>query len=573
MERVSGNEREQTRAIQNLKNHCAETLLQTLTFTVWGELLCRRIEAILPSVTVSLSYNVDQQEKVWAAPSQSNTDNKPDTLSCNAHPIKSNDGTVQGTLTFYCSPDVEYPSFFKQIAEACRPYCLLAIEREGYVTQIRKLTDFDALTNVFNRSHMDCLIDSVLRGDIGCGSSLTILDIDRLKDVNNAMGHDAGDYVLIEIAARLHGRLSPNQQLGRFGSDQFLIVAWDQSIDSAMEDAAHILEAINKPMSINGYQFYVSASIGVSHCTNIDRKNRSELLSMAKAALLCGKEKGGNTYHLFSPAMSQLSQERLAKASELKIAIAENRLHLQYQPQIHSDSGKLYGVEALARWHSNQFGHVPPSSFIALAEETGQIEALGVWVVREACRQMAEWHREGLAVPVISVNLSPINFYNPELPTFLASVLHEFNLRGQHITIEITESTMLKLTPSMLSIVQEIRALGIGLSVDDFGTGYASLSNLIDLPLSEIKIDRSFIEAASHEPHQRTLIETVIGIGRKLGLTVIAEGVETAVQYHLLAEYRCPIQQGYFFSRPLDPANLSDWLHSHQQCWDKTVAR
>jgi len=613
MERVCSSVREQTRAIRNLKNHCAETLLQTLTFTVWGELLCHRIETVCSGVQVYLSYLVDQQPTRWAAPSlpspayanhdahiletlppnsaiaayvgepifseniavtvvklPRDTEASPlHLVSCWSHPIKSNDGTVKGTLAFYFPPNTKSLVFLKQIVDACRPYCLLAIERESYITQLRKLTDFDALTNVFNRSHMDRLINTSLRTDIGRGMSLSILDIDRLKDVNNAMGHDAGDCVLIEIATRLQKQLNGNQHLGRFGSDQFLIVALDHTIETSMQDAERILETLNKPMNINGYQLYVSASIGISHCTRHELKSRSELLSRAKAALQCGKEKGGNTYHVFSPAMNVLSQERLAKVSELKFAIIENRLRLQYQPQVYSGSGELYGVEALARWHSTQFGEVPAGSFISLAEETGQIDALGIWVIREACRQMSEWRKEGLNIPVISVNLSPINFQNTELPALLANVLREFNIAGRSLTIEITESTMLKLTPAMLCIVHEIRDLGIGLSVDDFGTGYASLSNLINLPLSEIKIDRSFVDASSHHTRQRTLIETVIGIGRKLGLKVIAEGVETSTQYSLLTNYECPIQQGYYFAKPLDPDNMSTWLSSHQKMWSE----
>lgn len=604
MEQVCGNIREQTRTIQNLKNHCAESLLQALTFTVWGERLCHRIEAIAPNVKVKLSYAVEAQQHTWAtagtltqtddptpllpAPAVAENPNEPvfiDNTTTNIvppldHPlsishspsawsslIKSNDGTIKGALEFYFLPSGQDLLFFKKIIEACRPYCLLAIEREHQAKKLQKLTDFDALTNVFNRSRMDCLINTLLRQNIGSGMALTIVDIDRLKDVNNAMGHDAGDSVLVEVAERLQGELTHNQYVGRFGSDQFIVLATNQTIQTSMQQAANMLAAINKPVRINGCQFYISASIGVSHCTNNERKSRSELLNQAKAALLCGKEKGGNTYHRFSPAMNVLSHERLAKASELKMAITEKRLRLQYQPQIHSQTGKLYGVEALARWSSHQFGEVPPSSFISLAEETGQIEALGGWVVREACRQMYEWRNEGLEIPVISVNLSPINFQNPDLSAFLESLLIEFNLPGDSLTLEITENTMLKLTPSMLNIIHEIRALGIGLSVDDFGTGYASLANLIDLPLSEIKIDRSFLEASSHKPHQKTLVETVIGIGRSLGLTVVAEGVETLMQYDLLAEYLCPIQQGYFFSRPLDPTGMSQWMISHQQRW------
>lgn len=612
MARVSADMREQACSIQSLKNHCVETLLQKLSFFVWGELLCRRIETANPSVKVCLSYLVEQRPKHWAAPSMpvqygktidhwEADDSAPcyslaayqgepvltedittDALwdscksvlsplgsqSCWSYPIKGNDGVVLGTMAFYFAHSDRLLSCLKLIAKAIRPFCLLAMERENEHAQVIRLTHFDVLTNVFNRSHMDCLLNDLLRGDFGKGLSLTVLDLDRLKDVNNAMGHDSGDQVLLAIATRLQRQLLPEQHLGRFGSDQFIVASIDQDVDAAMQAAAHMLDVVSEPMEINGYTLYLSASIGVSHCTQEARKTRSELLSMAKAALLRGKENGGSAYNLFAPPMTTVSEERLAKIAELKQAITENRLRLHYQPQICSGSGELYGIEALARWNSNTFGEVPPSTFISLAEETGQIDALGFWVLREACRQLSEWRSQGLNIPVISVNLSPINFQNPGLPTILADLLEEFELRGNNLTIEITESTMLKLTPDMLTIVQDIRALGMGLSVDDFGTGYASLSNLIDLPLSEIKIDRSFVEASPLKPRQKALVETVIGIGRSLGLTVVAEGVETSAQYGLLTDYHCPVLQGYFFARPLDAESIPNWLLNHQQRWD-----
>lgn len=244
----------------------------------------------------------------------------------------------------------------------------------------------------------------------------------------------------------------------------------------------------------------------------------------------------------------------------LRRAIAGDCLRLEYQPQVRPDSGELYGVEALARWRDPEFGVIPPGRFISLAEEIGEIEAIGRWALREACRQMAVWRDEGVQVPVVSVNLSPLSFRGADLPDFVAGLLQQYALPGECLTIEITESAAMALTAGMLEVIHGIRALGVGLSVDDFGTGFSSLSNLANLPVTEVKIDRSFIDKCLQESRLQSLVMAVIGIGQNLHLTVVAEGVETEAQRELLKAHHCPVIQGYLFSRPLAPADIPNWI-------------
>ncbi|HEY0294399.1 MAG TPA: EAL domain-containing protein [Bordetella sp.] len=600
-------EQDRQRRIRDLERDCLEALTRNMSFDSLGKYLCHRIESIVPGVRASICRVSDHRLKPWAAPSFPQdyclafdgveigegvascgtaayrgepvmvSDLETDPLwagykhivlpygyrACWSYPIKRRDGSVAGTFAFYFKRSGWPSEYLARIAEASVHLCLLAFEREETRAQMDRLIKFDGLTGLPNRSHMDQHIDTLLDGDVGRGVALFMIDLDRLKDVNSALGHGAGDLVLVEMADRLQGQLRPGQFLGRFGGDQFLLAARDCDADGAVHIAGRLLEAVNGQIEIGGYTLNLSASVGISRCMAGKMESRSDLLGMVKTALLRVKAVGGGTYQFFCRAMNVMVEDRLLLSSELKQAIAANQLTLHYQPQVRSDSGEIYGFEALARWHNERVGAIPPDRFIPMAEETGQIDALGFWALRETCRQLSQWRGAGLDVPVVSVNLSPLNFRNPKLVAFLEGLLDEFGLRGSSLTIEITESTMLELTSEMLAAVHGIRALGLGLSVDDFGTGFASLSNLINLPLTEIKIDRSFVELCPKESRQQALVETVIGIGRSLGLTVVAEGVETPAQYGLLTEYHCPVLQGHFFAHPLDPADVPGWLNGH----------
>ncbi|MDR1843806.1 MAG: EAL domain-containing protein [Citrobacter amalonaticus] len=272
------------------------------------------------------------------------------------------------------------------------------------------------------------------------------------------------------------------------------------------------------------------------------------------------RDAGGNGWQFFDADVNQRIKEDQQMATALKNAIEEGRLTLHYQPQVDADSGELYGVEALARWYDPVFGTVPPQRFVTIAEKTGEMERLGYWVLKEACRQMAEWRQQGPEIRRVSVNLSPRNLQDPVLPSFIAEQLKEFGLPGECLTLEVTENDMVELSDSMMERLNTIRARGVGLAVDDFGTGFSGLLNLAKLPVTEIKIDKSFIDGMMEEKCSRALTEAMTGIGHSLELAVVAEGVETQEQMDLLRQLRCPVIQGYLFSPPLPASQLADWV-------------
>jgi EAL domain-containing protein (putative c-di-GMP-specific phosphodiesterase class I) len=277
-------------------------------------------------------------------------------------------------------------------------------------------------------------------------------------------------------------------------------------------------------------------------------------------AMYQAKSGGRGLYSFFSPEMNRLAQERLVLETALRDALRSGGLHLHYQPQVDLKDGRLYGVEAFARWKHAEFGDISPARFIPLAEECGLIGELGTWALREACRQLGEWRSRGLDVPAMSVNLSPTSFHNLDLPRMIADTLDRNALKPQDLTLEITESLLLDTNPGTMRTLQAVHAQGVRLSMDDFGTGYSSLSYLRRLPVSELKLDRSFVADLENDEAAQALSNAILGIGRSLHLTVVAEGVETGAQNTILREQGYPVAQGYLFSRPLPADAFERWM-------------
>ena len=275
------------------------------------------------------------------------------------------------------------------------------------------------------------------------------------------------------------------------------------------------------------------------------------------------KQAGRATYRFFSADMNRLAEQRLAYSAALRAAIAGGGLSLHYQPQIRTSDGSLHGVEALARWHDPVLGEVSPARFIPLAEECGLIEQIGLWSIREACRQMAQWRDAGLDIPCVSVNLSPINFQNAGLASAVAEILAACGLPPEILMLEITESVFLNEHSVAIETMSAIRKLGTGLSLDDFGTGYSSLNRLAHLPIRELKIDRSFMRDVESDPAARAIVTTVVRVGQSLLLAVVAEGVETEGQRNLLSELGCDVIQGFLYAPALSPSAFGRWLLDH----------
>ena len=480
--------------------------------------------------------------------------------ACWSTPIKAKDGRVIGTFAFYFRECRGPSRWHQRIVDACVHLGALAIERKEARAQIARLAYCDVLTGLPNRAHLRDLISKAIQAcPAGKHVALAFLDVDNFKDVNDTLGHSVGDELLVQLAQRLRAQIQPGDMLGRLGGDEFVIVLLDHDAADASLAASRITGALVPPLVIGTRQVPMSASIGISiypdNATDIDT-----LIQQADAAMYQAKRAGRSTYRLFSADMNGLAEQRLVYSAALRNAIAGDALKLHYQPQIRTIDGAIHGVEALARWHDPVLGEVSPAKFIPLAEECGLIEQIGLWSIREACRQMAEWRQAGVDIPCVSVNLSPINFQNVGLAAAVAGILADHGLPSAVLMLEITEGVILNERSVAIETMHAIRKLGVGLSLDDFGTGYSSLSRLAQLPIRELKIDRSFMRDLERDPSARAIVTSVVRVGQSLHLTVVAEGVETVGQRKLLAELGCDVVQGFLYAPALSPPAFGRWL-------------
>ena len=483
--------------------------------------------------------------------------------ACWSTPIKSKDGRVIATFAFYFREPRAPSNWHRRIVEACVNLGAFAIERKEARAEIARLAYHDILTGLPNRAQLRHLITTAIDAcPTGSHVALAFLDVDHFKDVNDTLGHAAGDELLIQLAQRLREHIGPEDMLGRLGGDEFVILLPQRNAENAERVAAGISEALAVPLRLGSKLMRMSASIGISlypdHATDIDT-----LMQQADAAMYMAKQAGRSTHRIFSAEMNGLTEQRLALIAALRRAIAEGALSLSYQPQIRSCDGAIHGVEALARWHDAVLGDVSPAKFIPLAEECGLIEQIGLWSVREACRQMASWRSAGLNIPSVSVNLSPINFRNVTLAARLKDILAEYDLPADVLMLEITEGAFMQDSVAALETMNAIRELGVGLAVDDFGTGYSSLSRLAHLPIRELKIDRSFMRDIEKDAGALAIATAVVRVGQGLGMTVIAEGVETEGQRRTLAELGCDVVQGFLYAPALPPVAFERWLIEH----------
>jgi diguanylate cyclase (GGDEF)-like protein/PAS domain S-box-containing protein len=483
--------------------------------------------------------------------------------ACWSSPIKAKDGRVIGTFAFYFRECRAPSRWHERIVEACIQLGALAIERKEARAQIAQLAYYDTLTGLPNRARLRHLISEAIASmSYGKSVALAFLDIDNFKDVNDSLGHSAGDEMLVEFAQRLRTQLQPGDVLGRLGGDEFVILLAERDAAGASLVASRIMDALGPPLRIETRQVPVSVSMGISiypdNATDLDT-----LIQQADAAMYKAKQAGRATYRFFSADMNRLAEQRLAHSAALRAALAGGGLSLHYQPQIRTGDGSLHGVEALARWHDPVLGDVSPAKFIPLAEECGLIEQIGLWSIREACRQMAQWRDAGLDIPCVSVNLSPLNFQNAGLASVVAEILAAYDLPPELLMLEVTESVFLNEHAVAIETMSAIRKHGTGLSLDDFGTGYSSLNRLAQLPIRELKIDRSFMRDVESDPAARAIVTTVVRVGQSLQLTVVAEGVETEGQRNLLSELGCDVIQGFLYAPALSPPAFGRWLLDH----------
>ena len=482
--------------------------------------------------------------------------------ACWSTPIKAKDGRVIGTFAFYFRECRAPSRWHQRIVDACVHLGALAIERKEARAQIARLAYHDMLTGLPNRAQLRQLVNQAIDDCRGKQLALIFLDLDHFKDVNDTLGHSAGDALLVEFAKRLRARIQPSDLLGRLSGDEFVIVLPNCDPARASLVASNITDALTSPLLLDNRQIPISVSMGISiypdNATDIDT-----LMQQADAAMSEAKQAGRSTHRFFSADMNRLAEQRLVFSAALRQAIANDRLKLVYQPQTRTVDGALYGVEALARWNDPELGEVPPSKFIPLAEEVGLIEQIGLWSIREACRQMAAWRRAGLDVPCVAVNLSPLNFQNAKLAAVVAETIAANDLPPETLMLEITEGVLVNERSAAIETMNAIRKLGVGLSLDDFGTGYSSLSRLAHLPIRELKIDRSFMRNIEHDTSALAIATAVVRVGQSLKMAVVAEGVETEGQRKLLAELGCDVVQGHLFARAMSPEAFERWLVAH----------
>ena len=493
--------------------------------------------------------------------------------ACWSSPILASDGSVLGAFAMYFRERRGPSAFHRRLADICVRLCALALERERAKARLEQLATFDMLTGLANRFALKTrAVQVITELRVGSGSMAVLcIDLYRFKLVNQTLGHPAGDSVLREIADRLVHCVRSIDLTGRLDGDEFAVILPSCSVQQAATAAERLLAAIGQPLQVHDTTLVPAASIGVAMFPD-DGFDIDTLLHHAGMAMVQAKAEGmHDAARFFNEDMQQRTRERVALEAALRHGLRDGELRLHYQPQIDRRTGRLYGVEALARWVHPDLGEIPPSRFIPLAEEAGLVEDLGRWALTEACRQMGAWRDAGVPVARVAVNLSTRNFQNPDLVAMVQELLAQHGLTARVLTLEMTESVLLDATPDVLATLDALRALGVHLSLDDFGTGYSSLSYLHRLPIHELKLDQSFVRDLADSATARALTNTILRIGDSLNLTVVAEGVETEAQSQLLAERGSSIVQGYLYGRPMDAQALANWVLDAQATSGDTV--
>ena len=389
------------------------------------------------------------------------------------------------------------------------------------------------------------------------------LDLDRFKAINDALGHQAGDKLLVDTTQRLLKTLRASDVLARISGDEFVILLPEiNDEESAASVARKILAAVGEPMVLQGQRCQVTASVGIGLYPE-HGDDEQTLMKNADFAMYVAKEAGKNNYQFFNAQSTSLSLARMAIENELRAALTNDEFSLQYQAKLDLNTNTISGVEALLRWNNPKFGNVSPAQFIPMAEEIGLIVPIGRWVLINACRQNVEWQQQGLPSICVAVNISARQFLNKDLLVHIKEALDESGMSPELLELEITESMVMHQVDQAVAQLQEIKNLGARIAIDDFGTGYSSLAQLKRFPIDTLKVDRSFISEVAHDSEDQAITEAIIAMGKSLSLTIIAEGVETKEQQDFLRGRSCDEMQGYYFSKPVPPSEFSELLRKH----------
>ena len=436
-------------------------------------------------------------------------------------------------------------------------------QRETAQAHLNQLAYFDALTQLPNREGFNAALNQTLEAMQGTNERLALLfvDVDRLKNINDGLGHGAGDLLLQQIATRLQSVLRAHDHLSRFGGDEFVVIVSEigDSSDAALV-ATRLLHSLEMPISVGSTAIYTSASIGIALYPD-DARSVEALLKHADTAMYQAKEQGRNRFLFYQAQQTERVVERLTLDTRLRQALERDELLLHYQPVVAFASQRIVGFEALLRWNDPERGLVMPGAFIPAAEDSGLIVQLGEWVLEAACTQLRDWQKQGKADGMtLAVNVSTRQFEGRRLVKSVEQVLGRTGLAAQCLELEITENVMLIMNDEVRSSLDSLRAMGVRLSLDDFGTGYSSLSYLKQLPFHRLKIDQSFVSKLPGQKGDTQIVTTILALAKGFELEVIAEGIETLAQYDFLHDHGCQFGQGYLMSRPQAAAQLSAML-------------
>lgn len=480
-------------------------------------------------------------------------------------------GQVAGVMIFVASEKDTFTTEFAELLQRLADNLGFALdsfdradEKHKADERIEYLASHDSLTNLPNRE----MFNELLRHAIASADrhqrqfAVLFIDLDRFKIINDSLGHDAGDMLLVAIADRLRNCLRASDVVARLGGDEFVVILGETGERADVERVAgELLVSLSQPLQLSGHECHTTASIGIATYPG-DGVDVQTLTKNADMAMYLAKEDGKNAFRFFSGEIKPQSIERLTLENALRRALERDQFSLHYQPKVDMVSGQISGVEALLRWTHPELGSISPAQFIPLAEETGLIVPIGRWVLKEACAQNMAWQRRGLQPVTMAVNLSPRQFADPHLLDDVDTALLGSGMSAVLLQLEVTESMVMRNVSRAVRVLDAIQNRGIRLAIDDFGTGYSSMSLMKQFPIDTIKIDRSFVRDLPNDSEDVAIAQAIISMGKALGMTIVAEGVETSEQEEFLRTHLCDEMQGFLFSRPLPPRDLAELLKS-----------
>lgn len=442
--------------------------------------------------------------------------------------------------------------------------------------RLNRLAHYDSLTDLPNHRLLYQRMSQAISATQGQEHQIALLSLslDRLRQVNNILGYRAGDELLKAASKRLMASLPQGTTLARLTANQFAIVLVDYADEAAIRQVAdNLMDALSRPFSLPGQEVFMTTSIGVA-VYPFDSTDLNVLLRQAEAALDCAKRQKSSYCQFYRSDMPVASDQQIKLETWLRYALERDEFEVHYQPQLSLTSGRIEGVEALIRWRHPEQGYISPVEFIPLAEETGLIVPIGQWVLETVCQQAQQWHTHGLGLRHVSVNLSSVQFNQSDLTGQIASILKAHQLAPHFLELEITETALMQDADAAVDTLQQLKAQGIRLAVDDFGTGYSSLSYLKQLPIDTLKIDNCFVRGVVSDPKNQVILTSAIDMGHQLGLSIVAEGVETEAEQAFLSQHRCDYVQGYLLGRPMPPAMLQQRIETQKRpfTWAQALA-